>query len=233
MNGARRLLTAEPVPHYRDNRCDSRGHTEAGEDDQRKQHEDDAEVREPLDDVVRQRLFFSGPLPAQFVPNDTRDAAPGEISLARQQILAEVLREEAGEDVKQARQDANPGREEMQITAPARMAYHERNREIDERRSPQGACFAPIETRVSDENGDAADEQAKETERRDPMSDADGRGVLRRSQAFRALDREPWKVGGLRHNRCCDHSTEYCRAVAEGDIRPLGAGLGFRNDSSA
>ena len=71
VNRACRLLTAEPVPQCGDHGRDGRRHRQSGEDDQRKQYEDDREVSEPLDRVVCQRLFFRGALQAQVVPDDT------------------------------------------------------------------------------------------------------------------------------------------------------------------
>src|SRR5260370_39816838 len=113
--------------------------------------------------------------------NDPRNGAQREISLSRQEILPEVLREEAGECVKQAREHTNPGGEKVEIPAPAGLAHqHKWDRQIDERGSSHATRFAPIKTWVSEENGDATDEQAKEAERSDPVSDADDRGVPRR-----------------------------------------------------
>ena len=42
--------------------------------------------------------------------------------------------------------------------------------------------FAPIKTRMSEENGDATNEQAKKAQRIDPMSDADDSKVARKIQ---------------------------------------------------
>ena len=135
-------------------------------DHRREQHENDGEVSEPLEDVVGAGLFFAGALQAQMIRNDTYDGAPGEISLAWQQIVAEVLGEKAKERVNQAGQDANPGGEKVQRSTPPRLAHqHEWERQIDERGSPHGTGFAPIETRMSQENGDPTDEQAKEAKR--------------------------------------------------------------------
>src|SRR5882762_3257491 len=109
-----------------------------------------------------------------MIRNDPPNGSPLEIGLRRQEIVAEVPREDTGQYVKRAVQYANPGREEVQVTPPSRWASrHEWERQIDERGSAHGTRFAPIKARMSEQNGDAADEQAKETQRINPMGDAD------------------------------------------------------------
>ncbi len=66
-----------------------------------------------------------------MIPDGAPDGAPREISLGWQQILAEVLGHEAGEDIQQAGQDASPGREKMQIPAPARVGKVKWNRKVE------------------------------------------------------------------------------------------------------
>jgi hypothetical protein len=64
---------------------------------------------------------------------------PSEISLDWQQILAEVLGEEAGQGVEPSVQDANAGGEKMDGLAPARPPdQHERKRQIED-----GGSFTP------------------------------------------------------------------------------------------
>ncbi len=92
MNRARGLLTAEALSEYGDHRCNRRRHGQTGEDDEREQHEDNREVSEPLHHVIRERFFFRGTLQTQIIPNEAPDAAPSEISLDWQQILAEMRR---------------------------------------------------------------------------------------------------------------------------------------------
>jgi hypothetical protein len=116
-----------------------------------------------------------------MIRNEPGNGAPREIGLRRQEIVAEVLREDAGEYVQRAVQHANPGGEEVQVTTPSRWApRHEWERQIEDRGSSHGTRFAPVKTRMSEENGDAADEQAKEAQRIDPVGDADDSRVPRR-----------------------------------------------------
>src|SRR5579863_2401601 len=103
----------------------------------------------------------------------------------------------------------------MQIAAPARVADHERNWKIDQGRRADAARFAPVETRMRNENGDPADKKGKETSRRDPMCDADERRVPRRIEAIGTPDGEPWEIRGLGHNHR-DHSTRYRRPAGSG-----------------
>jgi len=183
MNCASRLLPAEDCDDRGYDRHDGGRHGEAREDDQRKKHENDCKVGEPLDNVVTLGLGVAGGLQAQMIRNDTRDGTPAEIRLAWQQILAEVLGEKAGESVNQAGQDANPGGEKMQGPAPARRpAYPETKRKIKYRGSPHATCFAPIKTRMSHEYGDATDDKSQKAEGMDPVSDADQGRVPRRIQ---------------------------------------------------
>ena len=70
----------------------------------------------------------------------------------------------------------------MQIPAPAGLVHQDEGEwEIDECWSAYGTRFAPIETRVSEENGDATDEQSKETQRIDPVGNSDD-------------SRVPWRI---------------------------------------
>ena len=91
----------------------------------------------------------------------------------------------------------------MQRPAPARLVHqHERERQIDERWSAYGTRFAPIETGVSEENGDPTDKQTNEGHRRDPMGDADESRVPRRIEPIQFSYRELRDARGLRHEWC-------------------------------
>src|SRR5437588_4061284 len=135
-----------------------------------------------------------------------------------------MMAEYAEEGVNQASKDGYPSREKMQIPAPAGVGNHERNRKVNEGGSSHCACFTPVETRMCDKNGDTADEQAKETDRRDPVGNADDRRVPRRIQALRASDCEPRQVRSLRHNHRSDNSTARGPRRAP-HLRALGCGL--------
>src|SRR5437870_12984301 len=89
------------------------------------------------------------------------DAVPTEVGFRRQQILAEVLRDEAAYHIAQGCQDQNPCKKEMKRSVPNRGANDKRYGKINERRGPDSAGFAPVEARGRYENGGAADTQAK------------------------------------------------------------------------
>jgi hypothetical protein len=57
------------------------------------------EVGQPLKDIIRQGLFFTGPLHAQMIGYDARDRFPGELAPQGQKILANVLCEQAGDSL--------------------------------------------------------------------------------------------------------------------------------------
>ena len=62
----------------------------------------------------------------------------------------------------------------MQASPPARYVRAMKGKwQIKERRSPFAASFTPIETRVSQEYGNAADDKRKKAEGVDPVSNAD------------------------------------------------------------
>lgn len=71
---------------------------------------------------------------------------------------------------------------------PARAAdwhiQHERERQIDERRSSHGTGFTPIETRVREKYGDSAQDEGDEAQGVDPVSDAHQSGMPGRIQNF-------------------------------------------------
>lgn len=91
----------------------------------------------------------------------------------------------------------------MQRPAPTGgSSHHERQREIDKRGSSHSAGSPQSKTRVRQENADSANQQADETDRVDPVSNADESGVPRSIQNVRVSDREPGEVCGLRHNWC-------------------------------
>jgi hypothetical protein len=73
---------------------------------------------------------------------------------------------------------------EIPARAPDWHIQHERERQIDERRSSHGAGFAPIETRVSEEYGDSAQDESDEAQCVNPVSDAHQSGMPRRIQNF-------------------------------------------------
>ena len=134
----------------------------------------------PLKDVVSQGFVLARALQSYMARNDPRKRPPGEISLSGEQIFAEVLRQEAGECVKQPVQHRDPGGEKVEIPAPAILVLqYEWERQINKGRSSHVTGFAPIKAWVRQENGDSTDQQAKEANRGDPVGDADDRRVPR------------------------------------------------------
>ena len=98
----------------------------------------------------------------------------------------------------------------MQIPPPAGVADHEGNRKIDEGGSSQRPGFAPVKARMRYENHDTAIEQSNESDRRDPVRDADDRRVPRRIQAFRASDGSPGRYADCTIASNADSSTRTC-----------------------
>jgi len=96
MNCPGRLLPAEDCDDRGYDRHDGGRHGEAREDDQWKKHENDCKVGEPLDNVVTSGLGVAGGPQAQMIRHNAPQWAPAERGLGRQQILAEMLREETG-----------------------------------------------------------------------------------------------------------------------------------------
>ena len=126
VNGACGLLAAQDSHEHGENRNDGGRHGEARPDHQGKQKEDPSQVGEPLNEVVGERGFYNGP----------RKGTSREIGLLRQEVLAEVLRQDAGECVKRAVNYAKPGGEKVQVTAPSGWtSLHERQRQVEERGS--------------------------------------------------------------------------------------------------
>ena len=96
-------------------------------------------------------------------------------------VSAVVTAEEEGGDVNEAGEDADPGGKKMHGAPPAGLAGdYEGKREVEERGRAEAAGFAPIETRVGQENRDAADEERERGECRDPVSQPDDYRMFRR-----------------------------------------------------
>jgi hypothetical protein len=66
--------------------------------------------------------------------------------------------------VNPAIQDANPGGEKVQVATPSGWAAsHERERQIKDRGSSNAAGFSPVKTRMGQQNGEATNQQSKDT----------------------------------------------------------------------
>jgi hypothetical protein len=61
----------------------------------------------------------------------------------------------------------------MQVASRTANRYvqHEWQRQVEQRRAPDCACFAPIQARVRQQNRNATDEQDDEAEYLDPVRD--------------------------------------------------------------
>jgi hypothetical protein len=111
------------------------------------------------------------------------DGTPGESSLGWEQVFTEVLRHQTGNSIEQAVQHANPRREKVQASPPSRYVLPMKEKwQIEERRSSLAASFTPIETGVSQEYGNAADDKRKKAEGVDPVGNADQGRMPRRTQ---------------------------------------------------
>ena len=103
-----------------------------------------------------------------------------------------MSRENSRRHIQPAGQDTHPGRLKMKRPAPARRpSYHERHRQIEQRRSTRAPSFAPIKTWMRQEYSDATRHQTKETNGVSPVSEAYYQAVSKRARKtpFRACGR--------------------------------------------
>src|SRR5262245_59481450 len=114
-----------------------------------------------------------------MVRHDTHDAVPAEIGFCRQQVLAEVRRDQAARNIVQASQYQNPRKEEMIRPVPNRGAEDERNGKINEGWGSDSAGFAPVQPRMRYKNAYAADKQANHTDYNNPVGDTNDRKMTR------------------------------------------------------
>src|SRR5881396_3873583 len=111
-------------------------------------------------------------------------AVPTEFGFRRQQILTEVLRDEAAYHIGQACQNQNPCKKEMVRPVPNRGTDDHRNGKINEGRGCETAGFAPVQARVTYENAYAAHQQANDAEHDDPVRDTNKRDMARHWYRF-------------------------------------------------
>src|SRR6266487_1017158 len=111
-------------------------------------------------------------------------AVPTEVGFRRQQILTEVLRDEAAYHIGQACQNQNPCKKEMIRPVPNRRTDDHRNGKINEGRGCETAGFAPVQARVTYENAYAAHQQANDAEHDDPVRDTNERNMARHFYRF-------------------------------------------------
>ena len=109
-----------------------------------------------------------------------------------------MLSENARKHVKKAVEHAKPRGEEVQVTTPSGWPTpHVWEGQIEDRGSSQAARFTPIETRMSKQNGDATNQQAKKAQRVDPVGDADDGRMPRSIRNLLNSVREIGEVRGL------------------------------------
>ena len=118
-----------------------------------------------------------------------RERPPREAGACRQQIFPEVPVKQAGNYVHQAGQYDDPGGFEVEIPAPAVLVGQHipvagvdpwsgrGDRKIEQRGSHYVPGFAPIKAWVRDHNFKSAEQQRKNADCGQPVSDADQRGM--------------------------------------------------------
>ena len=104
-----------------------------------------------------------------------------------------MARPQTGDDVDEARQHQGPCRLKVEIPAPAILVgqhvsvasrdcrSRRRDRNLEQRRSPRIAHFAPIEARVRDQDLNAGDQQSNERNYCDPVRHPDEQSMPGRS----------------------------------------------------
>src|SRR5262245_16132587 len=142
------------------------------------------------------------------------DAAPTEVGFRRQQIPAEVLRDEAACYISQSRQDQHPCKKEMKRPHPDRGTDDKRNRKINEGRGFETAGFAPVQARVRYENACAADKQANYAEHVDPVRDTNERDMARggcrlNRYSNASFTNHDFSTRNFRHHRTKKESQQY------------------------
>src|SRR2546421_3201611 len=111
-------------------------------------------------------------------------AVPTEVGFRRQQILTEVLRDEAAYHIGQTCQNQNPCKKEMIRPVPNRGTDDQRKGKINEGRGCETAGFAPVQARVTYENAYATHQQANDAEHDDPVRDTNERDMARHGYRF-------------------------------------------------
>ena len=86
---------------------------------------------------------------------------------------------DTGGHVDDAGDRADPCGQEVQVSAPSRVPEDERNREVDQRGCTDRTSLTPIETRMCEQDGDAADDECERGDRVDPVREANHEAVAR------------------------------------------------------
>jgi hypothetical protein len=208
MECARGFLAAEGGDEDGENGNHRGGHGQSGPDHQRQEKENHGEIGEALQDVVGESFFRGRALEAEVIGDSAREGRPGELSFGGKQVVEEVPRKDAGDEVQQAVQHAKPDGFEVHVTSLAgRAAEHEGQRQIEKGRRADSAGLAPVEAGVGEDDAEAADCKGDEGDGVDPMSDADEQKMPRLFPYRCFADRGPREVGSFRHFRLADFST--------------------------
>ena len=185
---------------------------EACPDDEWKEDEDNDEIGGALDDVVG--VAFSGirRRATQRFREHFAECVPFSVGGCGEQVFAEVAGQEAGDHVDQAGDYQDPCGLEVEIAAPAILVgpgvvvaggngvARCRDGNLEEWSGARVAGFAPVETRVRDDDLHAGDEQGQERNDRDPVGYADERRVpLRGLHLGRGSDGH---AGRIAHGGC-------------------------------
>ena len=185
MQGARGLPASEEVDGCRHRGIERRRQGEARPDNERKQNEDDRQIGDALDNVVGVAFRFAGRGAAEIFCEDFADGAQGPGGRSWKQVFAEVSCDEARGHIDQSGEDQNPCGLKVEIAAPAVLVGQDvvvaRGNGIsrggdwyfEERGSSRVAGFAPIESRMRDDDLSAGDEQSEEGDYGEPVRDAD------------------------------------------------------------
>src|SRR5438128_1002443 len=111
------------------------------------------------------------------------------MGLAGQQVLRKMAAPQSGDEIQQPGQHHKPGGLKMESAAPAVLVGQDEavaggdnsagsgDRNLEQGRRQDIAGFTPIEARVRNQNFDASDQQGQETERGNPVSDPNQRGM--------------------------------------------------------
>jgi len=98
--GARGLLAAQDSNHGRNGGRNGRGHRQARPDYQRKQNENDEQIRQPLKHVIRPGSFLTRPPEAQMLGDYNPEPLLREVAASGKQILPEMSIEQSEDYVK-------------------------------------------------------------------------------------------------------------------------------------
>lgn len=224
VQSTRGLAAAECVDSEGKCGVEGRREGEASPDDEREQNEDDRKVGSALHNVVGVLGSGVGRRAMEVLCEDFAEGSEVSVGSGRDEVFAEVAVEETGEDVDKARKEQQPRGLKVERAAPAVLVGHDvsisggngsarcGNGQGEEGANHDVAGLAPVETRVRDDDLEAANEQGEERDDGEPVCHADKRGVTR-------LDGlQDW--GSSRHGRRIAQAGRDCGMVCGERLRP-------------